>query len=153
MNKFLSVSLVALLLMPSCAVVQSARDKLANMSESDFQTLKTNTILIGVAGGEKLREVLLDKPDTLGDVDILTAQLYAAIQSDTISTSDLARYVVERLGSKMDPKYREYLDDGVKLLDSAVGQIRIGLDGKFTPREKELAGSLLFGIHRGLSQQ
>lgn len=153
MNKFLSVPLAALLLVPSCATVQAARDKLAQMSQADYEALQIKTLDAGKKAGDKLKELLADKLELLGDVDMLAATLAAAVQNDALDTADLARYLVERLGTKLEPKYREYLNDGVKLLDAAVGQISLGIDGKFTEREKGLAVALLFGIHQGLSAQ
>lgn len=138
--------------LPSCQTVQSARDKLEQMPEAKYQELVQKTNDAGRKGGEKLKELLADRPELLGDVRQLAVLLQDTVQNDRVEASDLIKWIVDRFGDDLglEEKYQEYIRDGAKAIDAAVGQIRLGIDGALTEREKGLAVALLSGLADGV---
>jgi hypothetical protein len=152
-NKLLSIPLLVTLALPSCTTVQSARDQLEDMSQTEYQELQSNVYMVSHAAGIKLRDALADKPELLAAIRTLAVELERVVQNDTLSVNDVIVYLVDRFADDLDlkPEYQEYIRDGAKVIDAAVGQIRLGIDGKLTEREKGLILALLGGLERGLS--
>jgi hypothetical protein len=82
----------------------------------------------------------------------LADELQTMIVNDALDVPDVVNYLVDRFADDLDlkPKYQEYIRDGAKVIDAAVGQIRLGIDGTLTPREKDLLLSLLGGLTTGM---
>lgn len=133
----------------SCAAVESARDKLATMPEPDYQELRLKVEDAGRKGGVKLKELLGEKTEIALDV---TTELLVAVDTDKLDVADVIKGVVNKYGDRLglEDKHLDYVRDGAKVIDAAVGQIRLGIDGKLTEREKGLVIALLAGLHTGL---
>jgi len=123
------------------------------MPEAEYQELNQNVYMVSHAAGQKLSELLLDKPELLGDIRMLAIQLQTAVAMDTINAADIINYLVDRFADDLElkPEYQEYIRDGAKVIDAAVGQIRLGIDGSLSEREKGLVLSLLGGLASGTS--
>ena len=151
--KLLALPLLVVLALPSCTAVETARDDLNTMPEAEYQELNQNVYMVSHAAGQKLSELLLDKPELLGDIRMLAIQLQTAVAMDTINAADIINYLVDRFADDLElkPEYQEYIRDGAKVIDAAVGQIRLGIDGSLSEREKGLVLSLLGGLASGTS--
>jgi hypothetical protein len=149
--KLLALPLLAVLAFPSCTTVQTARDQLEEMSQVEYAELNLQVQGVAFMAGKKLSEVLQDKPEVLGDIRELSTQLLNAVMTDTLNVNDLINYLVDRFGEDIDlkPEYQEYIRDGAKIIDAAVGQLRLGIDGTLSEREKGLVVSLLGGLAMG----
>ncbi len=150
MKYLLALPLLAALMLPSCATIQSARDKLEEMPDGKYQQLVIKIENAGVKGGKKLAEILGDKSQLALEV---TRSLKTVITEDRLEVVDVIKGIVDNYGDKLglEDKYLDYIRDGAKAIDAAVGQIRLGIDGKLTEREKGLVVALLDGLERGLS--
>lgn len=151
MNKLLSIPLLVTLAFPSCATVQSARDQLEDMSQVEYTELKLRVTNVAHSAGERLAELLSDKPELLEDIRDLSVRLQTIVENDELNVNDVVVYLVDRFADDLDlkPEYQEYIRDGAKVIDAAVGQIRLGIDGSLSEREKGLMLSLLSGLAVG----
>ena len=148
----LPAALIAAMILPSCATVQSARDKLAEMPQEKYDELIVKTHDAGRKGGVKLKELLADKPELVASIGSLAGKLSETVQNDRLDASDLIKWIVDQFGDELglEAKYQDYIRDGAKAIDAAVGQIRLGIDGTLTEREKGLAVALLAGLAEGV---
>lgn len=148
-NIHLVAILTALTTITSCSVVESARNKLAEMPETEYQDLLIKVRHSGEQGGEKLSELLGNKASLALAV---TRDLYKTIEEDQLNVADIVQAIVNEYSNELglEEKHLEYVREGAKLIDAAVGQIRLGIDGKLSDREKELVLSLLEGLETGL---
>jgi hypothetical protein len=155
MRTFTALFTAAILLFsPSCSTVQTARDKLAGMSDGDYTALVNKTLSAGVNVGDRL--ALISDPNVKTALKETITQLVAAINTDTLDVQDVVAGVLDRFGSQLaekglDPKYQNYIREGAKVIDAAVGQIRLGIDGKISVREKGLLVAFLSGMELSLS--
>jgi hypothetical protein len=134
---------------PSCSTVQSARDKLNSMSETDFTSLTLKVQEAGAKAGQKLHAIA--NPTVLNVVQLTTVDLINALALDTLNVDDVVNGILDRFGSDLaqhgiEQKYLDYVREGAKVIDAAVGQIRLGIDGKLSPREKSLILDFLMGF-------
>lgn len=152
MNKLLALPVLITLALSSCAAIESARDKLETMPDADYLSLTAKVERGGIKGGVKLGELLGDRTELALS---LTRTLMTSIKNDTLDVADIIRGVVDQYGTKLglEEEHMDYIRDGAKLIDAAVGQIRLGIDGKLTEREKGLILALLNGIQIGLQAQ
>ena len=153
MKKLLVLPLVAALtLFSSCASVQSTRDKLAEMPETEFIALSNKVSLTARLGGNKLAQVLGEEKTAAAAR--LTNLLAQAVETDSLDVVDLVQHIVNEYGDKLELEQTQldHIRDAAKIVDAAVGQIRLGIDGKLTAREKALLLTLLGGLHNGLTQ-
>lgn len=150
MKRFLAIPMIVVLGLSSCSVIQSARDKLAEMDPVAYSALAVKVQSTSKRAGEKLKELL--SPDAKDAVKILTDTLITAVETDSLDAQDLIKEIVDRYGNQLGlkPAHQEYIRDGAKLIDVAVGQIRLGIDGKLSEREKGLVLALLKGLKQGL---
>jgi len=150
MKYLLTLPLLVTLMLPSCAIVQSARDRLERMPQEQYVELLTKVENAGAIGGKKLAEILDDK--RLLALQI-TRSLKTAVITDRLEIVDVLRGIVDNYGSNLglEETHLDYVRDGAKLIDAAVGQVRLGIDGKLSEREKGLVIALLDGLERGLS--
>ena len=123
------------------------------MSQEEFDNLVEKTRSMALKGGNALAKVLADKPELLADIDALALQLSLAIEADQIRSLDVIGYVIERFAARLgwNPEQTEYVRAAAEVVDAAVGQIRLGVDGKLTEREKRVVIALLNGIQTGIS--
>ncbi len=149
MKSLYTLPLLVVLSLPSCTTVQSARDKLEVMPETSYQTLIVRVEATAALGGEKLAEALGDR--SLVALDI-TRQLQTAVRTDSLDVADVIRGIADQYGTQLglSTEHLDYVNDGARLIDAAVGQIRLGIDGALTEREKGLVLALLKGLERGL---
>lgn len=149
MRKLLALPLLVALTLPSCATVQSARDKLTTMPEVEYQELLVKVERAGNTGGEKLAELLEDRTNAALAV---TRNLRTVVVEDRLDIVDVVKGIVDEFGGQLglEEQHLDYIRDGAKAIDAAVGQIRLGIDGKLTEREKGLIVALLDGLERGL---
>lgn len=145
-----TLPLLVVLTLPSCATVQSARDKLETMPEDKYASLVLKVEDIAAIGGDKLAEALGDRTPVALEI---TRQLQTAVRTDSLDVADVIQGVADRYGAQLglSAEHLDYVRDGAKVIDAAVGQIRLGIDGKLTEREKGLILALLGGLERGLS--
>ena len=149
MKPLYTLPLLVVLSLPSCTTLQSARDKLEVMPETSYQTLIVRVEATAALGGEKLAEALGDR--SLVALDI-TRQLQTAVRTDSLDVADVIRGIADQYGTQLglSTEHLDYVNDGARLIDAAVGQIRLGIDGALTEREKGLVLALLKGLERGL---
>lgn len=149
MKKLLLLPILALLSLPSCQTVQSARDKLAQMPEADYQQLAIAVEDAAHLGGLSLKNALAERADAALEV---TREIKALVEAGQINAVDLIQHVVEQYSARLGltAEQLEYVRSGAQLIDAAVGQIRLDIDGKLTVREKGLLLALLGGLERGL---
>ncbi len=150
MKRFLAIPMIVVLGLSSCSVIQSARDKLTKMDPVTYTSLTIKVQNAGKRGGEKLQELL--SSDAKDAAKILTDTLITAVETDSLDAQDLVKDIVDRYGDQLGlkPAHQEYIRDGAKLIDAAVGQIRLDIDGKLSEREKGLVLALLKGLKQGL---
>lgn len=142
--------LATLLLLPSCSTVQTARDALAEMSEADYVILTQRVLNVSTEAGRQLYNVLgEDKADIALTI---TDELYIAIANDRIDVNDIIQGIVDKYAERLNltPEVEGYIRDGAKVIDAAVGQIRLGIDGKLSIREKQLILNMLNGLAIGM---
>jgi hypothetical protein len=120
------------------------------MPDHDYISLRLKIGDAGTAAGVKLAEILGDKKDLANSI---TERLISSVINDSLDVADIIRGVVDTYGSELglEDKYLEYIRDGAKVIDAAVGQIRLDISGKLSGREKELILALLQGLKNGLS--
>ncbi len=154
MRKLLALPLIAALAFAptSCSTIQSARDQLTEMTVAEYQELTENVYLAGYIGGLKLKEALADKPELRADIQELTATLRLALEEDQINVDNIINYLVDRFADdlELEAKHQEYIRDAARIIDAAVGQIRLGIDGALSEREQGLVLSLLQGLATGI---
>lgn len=136
-------------LFSSCAVVQDARDQLADMPEEKYQELvmkvRDNSLRLGRLGQEHL-----DFEIRLKIVSV-SQKVMTIVNNDGVTTADVGQWVMEYFdASELPEDALEMIQDGIRFLDAAVGQIRLGIDGKITFREKQLMLTVIAGINAGL---
>ncbi len=150
MKPLYTLPLLVVLSLPSCTTVQSARDKLEVMPETSYQTLIVRVEATAALGGEKLAEALGDRSSIALDI---TRQLQTAVRTDSLDVADVIKGIADKYGTQLglSTEHLDYVNDGARLIDAAVGQIRLGIDGALTEREKGLVLALLEGLERGLS--
>lgn len=145
-----SIVLVGALLLPGCSAIDSAREDLATMPEAEFLQLEQNVWDAGRRGGEALSQVLDE-----GQVRIakrVASELRLAIGMDRLQVADLIQGIIDEFENELGlkPEYEQYIRDGAKVIDAAVGQIRLGIDGTLSEREKRLLIVLLDGLEDGI---
>lgn len=152
MKLLYTLPLLVALTLPSCATVETARDQLDTMSEAAYIELQQQVFDVARMGGAELADLLEDKPELLNDISELADELGTIIANDALDVVDVIDYLVDRFADDLDlkPEYQEYIRDGAKVIDAAVGQIRLGIDGTLTLREKDLLLSLLSGLTTGI---
>jgi len=155
MRKLLTLPLIAVLAFApnSCTVIQSARDQLAEMTVAEYQELNDNVYIAGYVGGLKLKEaLLLDKPELREEIRELALELHLIVEQDQINVDNMVNYLMDRFADdlELEERYQEYIRDASRIIDAAVGQIRLGIDGVVSEREKGLALSLLQGLANGI---
>ncbi len=145
-----TLPLLVVLTLPSCSIVQSARDKLETMSQPDYQILVVRIEATSALGGKKLAEVLGDRSPIALDV---TRRLQTAVKTDSLDVADVIKGIADSYSEQLglSAEHLDYIRDGAKIIDATVGQVRLGIDGKLTEREKGLVLALLEGLERGLS--
>ena len=121
-----TLPLLVVLTLPSCATVQSARDQLDTMPEIEYQELKQRVWDISSLAGSKLAEALADKPELRANIRELADELQTIIVNDALDVVDVVNYLVDRfaLDLGLTTQHVEYIRDGAKVIDAAVGQIR-----------------------------
>jgi division protein CdvB (Snf7/Vps24/ESCRT-III family) len=146
MFSFLGVALM----LPSCSAVQNARDSLAEMSQEDYSELTSNVSDASAIAGERLKNLLDENQVEIAL--LVTQELFTAIEKDSLDAADLVKGVVDQYGLRLGLNEEQlgYIRDAAKIIDAAVGQISLGIDGELTLREKGLLLALLAGIHSGL---
>jgi len=149
-----TLPLLVALALPSCASVETARDQLDTMSEVEYLELQQRVFDVSRAAGVELAELLEDKPELVSDIRELADELGTIVANDALDVADVIGHLVDRFADDLDlkPEYQEYIRDGAKVIDAAVGQIRLGIDGTLTSREKDLILSLLSGLTTGMSE-
>ena len=152
MKRLLALPVLTILALSSCSTVQSARDALDTMPDENYVRLVGKVENAGVKGGVMLADRLGD--DTILAV-ALTNSIIDVIESDKVVVSDVVKGVIDQYGDKLNLSEEQlgYIRDGAKLIDAAVGQIRLGIDGKLTEREKGLILALLRGLKTGMQSQ
>lgn len=144
-----TLPLLVALMLPSCTIVQSARDKLETMSEESYQSLVVRVEAAATIGGEKLAEVLGDRTPIAIDI---TQRLVILVLTDNLSVADVIKGIADRYGTRLglSAEHLDYVRDGAKIIDATIGQVRLSIDGKLIDREKVLILALLNGLERGL---
>ena len=147
-----TLPLLVAISLPSCASVQSARDTLDAMPEAEYQVLNANVYNVALRAGTELKAQLADKPELLRDIGELADKLGTIIVNDELIVTDVIAYLVDSFADDLglEAQHQEYIRDGAKVIDAAVGQIRLGIDGTLTSREKDLVLSLLSGLATGV---
>ncbi len=147
-----TLPLLVAISLPSCASVQSARDTLDTMPEAEYQELNARVYNVTLRAGTELKTLLADKPELLRDIGELADKLGTIIVNDELIVTDVIAYLVDSFADDLglEAQYQEYIRDGAKVIDAAVGQIRLGIDGTLTSREKDLVLSLLSGLATGV---
>jgi len=148
--KHLAIPIIVMLGLSSCTIIQSARDKLAQMDTTSYQNLVVQVQKAGQYAGTKLQEVI--SSDARSAAQGMTDVLIAAIETDSLDVQDIVKTIVDRYSDRLglEPRHQVYIRDGAKIIDVAVGQIRLGIDGKLSEREKTLILALLKGLKKGL---
>ena len=136
-------------LFSSCATVQEARDQLAAMPEEDYQELvvkvRDNSVRLG-----KLGQQYIDFEIRLKVISVCQKAM-VIVNNDGVTATDVGQWVMEYFDeSQLPVEALEMIQDGIRFLDAAVGQIRLGIDGKVTFREKQLLLTVMAGISAGL---
>lgn len=154
MNKvFVSFAMAVAMLSTSCQVVSGARDRINGMTQEEFGNLVDKTRSMAFKGGNALAKNFADKPELLGDIDALALQLALAVEADQIRSLDIVSYIVERFAARLgwQEEQVEYIRAAAEVIDAAVGQIKLGVEGKLTEREKRVIVAFLEGIQSGIS--
>jgi len=135
----------------SCSMLDSTRSKLENMSNAEFVSLNKKVYDASAAGG-KLLARQLEKQDRIMLAKEVLAVIRETVVSDNLThVDDLVRVLLDKFGGEIgSDKVVEFLKDATNLLDVAVGDIKLGIDGKLSFREKSLLVTLLRGIYDGL---
>jgi hypothetical protein len=150
MKYLLALPLLAVFILPNCALVRSARDKLEQMPQESYVQLLATVEEAAALGGKKLAEVL-------GENRLLalkvTQGLKTAVITDRLKVADVLKDIVDSYSRELnlEAQHLDFIRDGMKAIDAAVGQVRLGIDGKLSEREKGLVVALLDGLERGLS--
>ena len=132
---------------PSCSTIQSAREKLAEMPEAEYDQLVGDVHAAGIEAGHRLAD-LIDDPDTRRDAVVVAQMLWNAVANDQIDVSDIVGYLVDRFGMELqlDEDEAAIVRSAANAIDAVVGQISLGIDGQLTLREKNLIGAFLAGL-------
>lgn len=145
----LSIFCVVLTVGSSCSAVETARDRLAAMPEQEYQSLvervRDNSIRLG-----RLGQQYIDFEIRLKIIDVSTKAMHV-INDDGVQVADVGEWVLEYFDASVLPQDAlDMIRDGLAFVDAAVGQIRLGIDGKITFREKQLMLTVIAGINAGL---
>lgn len=154
MNKvFLPIAMAFAMVATSCQTLDTARDRINSMSQEEYGNLVDKTRAMAFKGGNALAKKFADNPELLGDIDALALQLAIAIEADQIRSLDIVGYVVERFAARLgwQEEQVEYVRAAAEVIDAAVGQIKLGVEGKLTDREKRVIVAFLEGIQSGIS--
>lgn len=145
-----SIILAATLILPSCSTIDSAREDLAAMPEAEFLQLEQDVWDAGRRGGEALSRVLDEGQTRIAKR--VASELRLAIGMDRLQVADLIQGIVDEFEGELGlkPEHEQYIRDGAKVIDAAVGQIRLGIDGALSEREKRLLIALLDGLEDGI---
>lgn len=142
MKALLPMLFVLPLVFSGCKTVEQGRESLETMSQARFEGLKTLVRHGGEAASVKINEELhaQDKANLIDGLSVLEKLLGEDHQLRDLS---VFTQLVEDLKTNFSPKVASYVDDVVKIIDAAVGDIRVGVDGKLSEREKDLLLTLL----------
>lgn len=153
MKTYTYLALATIFTMSSCSLVNSSREKLAEMPEDEFQELAVKVEKAGRKGGKEL--VKLVEADVVMLTIKLTDMLYDSFSNDqlAIDSNDVVRSIIDYYELNLSQKEMSLIRDAGKAIDAAVGQIKLGLDGQLTAREKTLVLNLLDGFRKGLSEE
>lgn len=149
MLNFKSLALIALLGLSSCATTGSDID---NMTQEDFDGLRDSVFNASSLAGRELGENMEQDEASIGMA--VAFSIRSAIERDEFGVNDLVEGVIVSLRDEMQLDEEEVLliEDVGKIIDAAVGQIRLGIDGSLSPREEELLFAFLDGLANGLSR-
>jgi hypothetical protein len=133
----------------SCSVVRDARAALETMPQEEYLVLveqvRENSVRLGRLGQQHL-----DFEIRLKVIDISNKAMHI-VNDDGVTAVDVGAWVMEYFDESVLPEDAlEMLRDGLRFVDVAVGQIRLGIDGKITFREKQLILTVMAGISAGL---
>lgn len=152
MKYLFALPLLTALIIPSCEAVDSARAQLELMPEIEYSELSMDVFAAGEEGGRQLSQAIGSENVPLALQ--VTASLREMIESGTLEVGDVIGAIVQRFGAELglSAEHLEYVNDGARVIDAAVGQIQVGIDGKLTERETDLILRLLDGLTSGLGQ-
>ena len=148
--KKIILPLIVTWLLTSCSSLQN---KLASMSNDDFMHLAETTFRISVRAGEELAKVLDNNQDLKSDIKNMSTILITSLNEDKINTLNLIEYIISRFELlNIDNNTMQYIKDAALFIDSSIGRISIGINGKFTDREKTLIINCLDGLSVGIDK-
>lgn len=150
MKLFSLLSVILLSLASSCV---SPPNKLEEMDLVQFEQLAKNVEDSAFISGHILRDKL--SPKALSAVELVSTQLIIAFDAGSVSLpSSLAGLLdkyADDLGKRgIDAEEIELAKATIRLVDSAFGNVRIGIDGVVSPRTKQVITGLIKGLQRGL---
>lgn len=155
LNKLMALGAVAVLAFaPACGLVEGAREDLATMEEQEFRDLVQSVNEAGAKGGvELVKQLELSMEDRAAVAGLARALADTVINDDLGAVDDVVRLLLDRFGDEIgNAQAVSILEDATNLIDAAIGQVSVGIDGLLTSREKELVFSLLVGVHNGVMQ-
>jgi hypothetical protein len=149
-RKLLGVALLSATL-SSCATIEELSEGLEQMPEAEFRDLALSTHNLARAGGELLSPELSEENRVI--VYQVAHILAETVMNDNLSSTDDALSLVlgQLKDSIDDERVVSVLEDVINLLDGAIGQVKIGLDGLLTLRQKTLLMNVLEGFSHGVS--
>ena len=151
MLNFKTLGVVALLTMSSCLSTGS-RSSISNMSEEEFTSLRDSVFSASSLAGRELGEGMDEDQARVGIA--VASSIRIAVAQDEFGVDDIVEGIVLNLSDEMQLDDEEVLliQDVGRIIDAAVGQIRLGIDGSLSPREQELLFALLDGLANGLGR-
>lgn len=151
MNRLLTTFLTALLILSSC--VFSTGGKVDQMDEQSFVQLTKNVEDTAFISGFILKDKM--KPSTREVLVLVTDQLAEAFSNGSVSLPDSLNALVDQYAlalakNGIDQNELELIKATIRLVDSAFGGVRVGIDGIGSTRSQQLMAAVLRGLERGL---
>jgi hypothetical protein len=140
----------AMILIP---MLGSCSTPLGNMKEGEFRELLVSVKNLAYTGGTTLRaELTSEEQGVAYNIAVILAQ--TIINDNLASTDDAVNFIIWQLREQINNDgIVHLLSDAANLLDATVGQVKIGIDGLLSIRQKLLLVAMLEGFAKGVAGQ
>ena len=137
-------------ILPACVF---SSGKLDQMDEAGFAQLAKNVEDTSFISGFILKDKA--SPKAVEVVKTLTSQIIVSVEGGAVALPDsigalLDQYADALAKAGIEPQEIELIKATVRLVDSSLGNVKVGIDGIGSERTKQIILAVLKGLERGL---